>query len=78
MQSSSDYAAIGPRIEAFLGVLCGDIDTLFDKLAEQDRLTRPISLRNSVQSLRRDQVFKQLDISLTPEENHTNVFASLH
>ena len=78
MQSRSDDAAIGPRIEAFLGVLCGDIDTLFDKLAEQDKTHKTNLTAELSAEFEKNQVFRQLDISLTPEENHTNVFASLH
>jgi len=77
MHSNSDDAAIGARIESSLDVLCADIDTLFDKLAEQDKTHKTNLTAELSAEFDKHQVFRLLDISLKPEEKNTNFLASL-
>ncbi|MGA7499501.1 MAG: hypothetical protein WBX00_22460 [Isosphaeraceae bacterium] len=77
MHRNSDDAAIGARIESSLDVLCAAIDTLFDKLAEQDKAHKTNLTAELSAEFDKHQVFRQLDISLKPEEKNTNFLAFL-
>ena len=77
MHSNSNDAAIGARIESSLDLLCADIDTLFDKLAEQDKTHKTNLTAELSAEFDKHQVFRQLDISLKPEEKNTNFLAFL-
>jgi hypothetical protein len=76
MHKNSDDPGIGARIESSLDVLCAEIDTLFDKLSEQDKTHKTNLTAELSAEFDRHQVFNQLDITLKPQGDNTDLQSS--